>query len=351
MKTSFNRIRNWGAVLKDAALVWLLIFPAISLVAPQIPAAEPVVLMLSAGVTGAEIQRALDILPESGGEVVLSPGNFEVYQPIVLRRDHQTLRGSGVTTVLHLADGANCPVVIMGEPVNNPQQTVKYLRVADLFVDGNRNNQQRELWQLQGEGSEIRNNGIVVQGVSNSLVEHVTCVRCRSGGLVTTLGVRQLTVRDLTAFDNEFDGLACYDTADSLFTGLYLHDNLDAGISVDLAFNHNVVSNAVLTANDMGVFMRASHDNQFYNISVNNSRRYGVFMAHTEQQTAGGWQPIPQTECARNSFANLIVSNCGSAAFWINNTSCTNNTVTGVQFDDNAQSQILPSHPDWPVAQ
>jgi hypothetical protein len=351
MKMDFNQVRKWGAVLKDTALIWLLIFPAISLVAPQIPAAEPVVLMLPAGVTGAEIQQALDILPESGGEVVLPAGNFEVYQPIVLRRDHQTLRGSGVATVLHLADGANCPVIIMGEPVNNPQQTVKYLYVGNLFVDGNRYNQQRELWQLQGEGSEIRNNGIVVQGVSNSAVEHVTCVRSRSGGLVTTLGVRQLTVRDLTAFDNEFDGLACYDTADSLFTELYLHDNLSAGISLDLAFNHNVISNAVLTGNDLGVFMRESHDNQFYNISINNSRHYGVFMAHADEQIVNGWQPIPQSECARNSFTNLVASNCGSAAFWINNTSCTNNVVAGVQIGDNARGELLLSHPDWSVVQ
>ena len=129
---------------------------------------------LTAGVTGAEIQQALDALPASGGEVVLPPGRFEVSQPIVLQRDHQTLRGSGAATVLHLADNANCPVIIMGEPVNHPQQTVRHLRVGGLFIDGNRCHQKRELWQLHGEGSEIRNNGITVQGVSDSTVENVT---------------------------------------------------------------------------------------------------------------------------------------------------------------------------------
>ena len=128
------------------------------------------------------------------------------------------------------------------------------------------------------------------------LVEQVTCARCRSGGLVTTRDVRRLTVRDYTAFENEFDGLACYQTADCLFTGLYLHDNPGAGISLDLAFNHNVISNAVLTANDLGIFMRESCDNQFYNISIRNSRHYGVFMAHAEEQTlksAGSRFPGP----------------------------------------------------------
>ena len=188
-------------------------------------------------------------------------------------------------------DGANCPVIILGEPVNHPQTTVRFLRVSDLFIDGNRMHQQRELWRLSGEGSQIRNNGITVQDVSDSTVEHVTAARCRSGGLVTTLDVRRLTVRGLDAFDNQFDGLACYHTTDSLFTELYLHDNPGAGISLDLAFNHNVISNAVLVANDLGIFMRASRDNQFQDVSIRNSHHYGVFMAHVDQLTAQGWEP------------------------------------------------------------
>ncbi len=146
----------------------------------------------------------------------------------------------------------------MGEPVNHPKKIIRYLRVSDLYIDGNRAHQQRELWRLRGEGSEIRNNGIIVQGVSDSTVENLTAARCRSGGLVTTLGVRRLTVRGLDAFDNQFDGLACYDTTDSLFTDLFLHDNPCAGISLDLAFNHNTISHAILAGNDLGIFMRAA---------------------------------------------------------------------------------------------
>jgi len=103
-------------------------------------------------------------------------------------------------------------MIILGEPMDHPRRVVSHVRVAGLFIDGNRFHQQRELWRLAGEGSEIHNNGITVQSVNDSVVENVTCARNRSGGLVTTLGVRRLTVRELTAFDNEFDGLACYET-------------------------------------------------------------------------------------------------------------------------------------------
>ncbi len=327
MKTNFNphRLRHFRAGAGPAVSVGLGGLLFLSLWAAPVLLAGPVV-QLAAGVTSMEIQQALDRLPDCGGEVLLPAGTYEVYQPIVLRRDHQNLRGAGETSVLHLVDNANCPVIILGEPVNAPQRTIRQLCVAGFFVDGNRVHQSRELWRPTGEGSEIRNNGITVQAVSDSLVENVTAVRCRSGGLVTTLGVSRLTVRNLTAYDNEFDGLACYLTTNSLFTGLKLYNNPGAGISLDLAFNHNVISNAVLSANDLGIFMRASNNNRFYDITIHNSHNYGVFMAH-----AGA----PRTACTDNAFTNLAAADCGGAAFRVNNASCTNNLVIRPQFAAN----------------
>jgi hypothetical protein len=351
MKTNYNQTVGTGSPGKNAAMVWLLFSPLLCLAAPQPPVVGPVVIHLSAGVSDKQIQAALDALPVSGGEVVLPPGKFEVHQPIVLRRDFQALRGSGATTILMLADNANCPVIIMGEPVNHPKTVVKNLRVGGLFIDGNRLHQQRELWKLHGEGSDIRNNGITVQTVSDSVVEHVTCARNRSGGLVTTLGVQHLTVRDLTAFDNQFDGLACYLTTDSLFADLYLHDNPGAGISLDLAFNHNVISNAVLNANDLGIFMRASRENRFLDVAIRNSGHYGVFMAHSETQTAAGWGPAPQTECVYNSFTNLIAMDCGGAAFRVNNTTCTHNIIIRAKFEGNGKGGISQAQPNLVAVQ
>lgn len=302
--------------------------------------------MLSANVTSREIQAALDSLPPEGGEVILPAGEFRVTQPIILQRDNQALRGGGDTTVLRLAANANCPVIIMGQPLNHPRQTVRRLLVSGIKIDGNRREQSRELWRLSGEGSEIRNNGIVIQRVSDSVVENVTCLRCRSGGLVTTLGVRRLTVRHLTSSDNEFDGLACYQTEHSLFTDLYLHDNPGAGISLDLAFSHNIISNAVLIANDLGVFMRSSHANQFYNLVIHDSHNFGVFMANAEWFTAGRMMPAPETECADNAFTNLTATNCGGAAFRVNNVTCTNNVIIRPRFARNLRGGISQVQPD-----
>ena len=100
----------------------------------------------------------------------------------MLHRDSQTLRGSGVGTVLWLADNADCPVIIMGEPINQPKLTLAHLRVSELAIDGTRHQQDRELWRLSGEGTDIRNNGITAQGIVDSTIEHVSVACCRSGG-------------------------------------------------------------------------------------------------------------------------------------------------------------------------
>jgi hypothetical protein len=351
MKTNYNQTVGSGSPGKKAAVVWLLLSPLLCLAAPQTPVGEPVVINLSAGVSEGQIQAALDALPVAGGEVVLPPGRFEIAKPIVLERDFQSLRGSGGATILHLADNANCPVIIMGDPVNAPTKIVRHLKVAGFFIDGNRNHQQRELWRELGEGSEIRNNGITAQSLEDCTVENITAARCRSGGLVTTLGVRRLLVKNFESFDNEFDGLACYLTEDSVFTSLSLHDNPGAGISLDLAFNHNIISNATLVGNDLGIFMRASRENQFLNVAIRNSHHHGVFMAHSETQTATGWGPAPQTECVYNSFTNLIAMNCGGAAFRVNNTTCTHNVIIRAKFEGNVKGNLSLAQPNLVAVQ
>jgi hypothetical protein len=219
------------------------------------------------------------------------------------------------------------------------------LRVADLFIDRNRRHQQRENWCLLGDNSEIRNNGITVQCVKNSAVEDVACVDCRSGGFVTTLGVRGLTVRGLTAFDNEFDGLACYDTKNSTFSGLFLHDNPGAGISLDLAFNHNVISNAVLVANNLGIFMRASRQNLFHNVTIRKSRHFGVYMSDAEDFTTGQGRAVPDSECTQNAFTNLIATDCGGSAFCIDSFTCTNNLILRASFAGNRMGNLALAAP------
>jgi hypothetical protein len=297
------------------------------------------------GAGGTGIQSALNALP-AGGEVVLSAGKYLVQQPIMLNSDRQTLRGAGASTVLYLADGANCPVVILGSLSKHADHPTKGLRLADLLIDGNRLNQQKEYWRFLPEGAGVYNNGVDIWGADSATVERIVCCHCRSGGMVASARTRRLTVRDYTAFDNQFDGLACYLTEESHFSHLNLHDNLAAGISLDLNFNNNVIQDTVLAGDDVGIFMRQSCNNVFEGVTIQQSRQHGVFMAESGVQTKAGWRVCPGTECTGNTFSKLLISHCHGKAFLVNDAGCTNNTISAGQFLDNAQGGLVQAAAD-----
>ena len=289
-----------------------------------------------------EIQAALDQLPAGGGTVVLAAGSYVIHHPLRLHRSSQTLRGSGTATVLRLADRADCPVVILGSTARDTAAAGLHdVCLADLVIDGNRSHQSQEQWANPLNTSGIQNNGVMIQNVSDSTVTDVVAAHCRSGGLVTANGTRRLTVNGFTAFDNQFDGLACYRTEESVFTRLNLHDNLAAGISLDWNFDHNVVSDSTLTGNDLGIFMRRSCDNQFRNVTIAQSRHDGVFMAQWEWRAPNGWQPQPQTECVGNSFDNLEIHDCAGAAFRVHDAACVKNVIQDGVFSGNHNGGLV----------
>src|SRR5579859_6864991 len=162
MTSRNSQIGPAAAALKRIACFLLflpVLFPCAQLFAAELPvvsitkqpgAENPIVIALAPGVTGEQIQRALDSLPASGGEVLLPAEKISIRQPILMHRDFQTLRGSGGGTVLWLADDADCPVIILGEPLNQPRNLVSHLCVRDLAIDGNREHQERELWRPSG---------------------------------------------------------------------------------------------------------------------------------------------------------------------------------------------------------
>ncbi len=293
---------------------------------------------------GEGIQAALDALP-AGGEVVLTAGRYLIKEPIQLRQDKQTLRGCGISTVLCLADGANCPVVVLGSLTATANKPTRDVRLADLLIDGNRKNQQKEIWRFLPSGAGVYNNGVDVWGPTNATVEGVVCCHCRSGGMVVSTGTRRLTIQDYTAFDNQFDGLACYQTQDSHFSHLNLHDNIAAGVSLDLDFDHNVIQDAVLAGNDLGIFMRQSCSNEFQGVTIQQSRHHGVFMAETAVRTATGWQLSPGTACKENTFSKLLITHCAGKAFIVNDVGCSHNEINDGQFLDNAQGGLFQAAP------
>lgn len=294
-------------------------------------AQEPRILQVAPSEGGAGINRAIAQLKKSGGEIVLSAGTYQVITPIILRYDNITMRGAGPATKLRLAAKANCPVVVIGDEANNPRRQVSGICVADLAIDGNRSQQRGECWNGAcdtGELTAIRSSGLVIRRARNILVLRVSADSCRSGGLVTEKVCRRLTVRDFSARDNEFDGLACYKTEDSLFTNMVLNDNKSAGISLDLEFDHNTISNTRMEHNGShGIFMRHSSHNDFRGLVVRNSGRAGIFVDQVDKGH--------RTGSVGNTFASVNVTGSKGPGFQVNAASCKDTVLTNAVLANN----------------
>lgn len=297
------------------------------------------------------IQAAIDALPESGGVVTVPPGTFTCATSIVIAKDHVELRGSGPATILLLQDGAEAPVIVIGDLGPEPVVVHRKIRVAGLTVDGNSEHQAYECQAGPCDAERyLRNNGITIRGCEDVVVENVTVRSARSGGLVTEKGCRRVLIRGLTSTENYYDGLAGYETQDSVFTGLHLYDNgaqsgvnapRGAGLSFDHRFDGNLLSDVVISGSGtVGVFMRDSHDNVFTGMQVVESGQYGVFLA----QGDGG----VGTAATGNTFQGLTVRKSAWEGFRVNDASCVDNAVLGAQFSGNAgclseavQGQVL----------
>lgn len=290
----------------------------------------------------AAIANALEALPPEGGTVFLPEGVYTLKGPVVMDRDNLTLRGAGPSTILQTMDGCDCPVIIMGSTETPVQRTTRNLTVSDLTLDGNRMMQKEECWTGKcdsGGLAYIRNNCLTVRGVEDSRIARVKATRGRSGGLVTEKGCRRLIVEDFEAWDNHFDGLACYETTESVFTGLHLHHNQFAAISLDIHFHRNAIVNSLLEHNGhQGIFMRESNSNVFQNLVIRYNGAQGVFVAQVDDDASKA--------CRDNIFSGLRVEHTAGIAFRVNDASCTGNILAHSVFLNNPRGNISEAVPD-----
>lgn len=255
-------------------------------------------------------------------EIVLTE-DITIFKPIVLSSGMR-LDGRGFSVTL--GSGANCPVILIGDTKNKPDK-VENVTVSNVKVIGNSKHQPDEIWP----NSEIRNNGVTIRNGFNVIIDNVHVSDARSGGIVLERGCRQIIVSNSSATANYYDGLAAYETEDSVFFNLNLSNNKAAGISFDLNLNKNYILKTTLENNkEIGIFIRHSNQNEFRDATVSHSD-YGVFIAESE---------LSNSAAKGNLFENFsFVSN--KTAFQINNLNCVGNKILNPTFTGNTNNVVF----------
>jgi hypothetical protein len=150
--------------------------------------------------------------------------------------------------------------------------------------------------------SPIRNNGVTIRKAANVIVENVAGHHSGSGGLVVEKHSENLLIRHFEAYGNIFDGLAGYQSENSLHEEIYLHDNLASGVSIDVSYDKAWFKRICFENNyDNGIFARYSKDNAFVDGFLNNNCSFGVYTSES-----GPHEPV-----LNYSFRNLKIARSG----------------------------------------
>ncbi len=235
--------------------------------------------------TSADFARVEKVLAGSSSyavEITVAEGDYEISESFRISRSRVTLLGEGAARI-RLADGSNCPVIAIGTQKSyvEPSDHIRDVVVRGLEIDGNRQKQSSE---YDDRYPWIRNNGIDVRGVAGLVIDDVVSSNCRSGGLVISWGCSDGLVMRSRFENNEFDGLAYYDSARIFTLDCVSSRNVCAGISLDNRFVDSVFARCVLEENgDVGVFARNSDRVYFVECSVLDSGQWAFFLAHDDE--------------------------------------------------------------------
>lgn len=290
----------------------------------------------------AELVAALADLPPQGGHIIVRAGMYVVVSTIVINRDNVIVEGQGTATFFRLADGANCPVFVIGEPTPfQPALTRRNIVLRNMRVSGNRTNQSSELCGVPGR-EFLRNNCVTVRQVEDCTVENVVLEGARSGGVVLEQVCVNVLLRRIITSDNHFDGIAW----DGLISNCTIsecttRDNLEAGISFDIGPESNLIVNSIIVENGtVGIFMRDSRRNLFANCLIAKNGEDGVFIADGDAAGAAATENIFE--------ANFYVDNVRNG-IWQAGANSITNIVDGGFFCGNGANTIEESFPTAPL--
>jgi parallel beta helix pectate lyase-like protein len=159
--------------------------------------------------------------------------------------------------IIEMAPNTNSPAIVIGDSkTQEPSFRVYGITLKNVTIIGNEHQQTSE---YHAPLPFLRNNGITIRGASNVIVENVTVIGARSGGIVLEKGCENIVVRNSAFIANHFDGVAACETKNSLFYNLVVAHNRYAGISLDWwVYNCKFRDILSIFNRDWTIFLRAS---------------------------------------------------------------------------------------------
>lgn len=207
--------------------------------------------------------------------VCLGAGEFRLRRFLSIAHDGVVLRGEGVSTVLRLEDGAESPVIVVGDWERQvPRHATSHVTIEDLRVVGGGR-----------DGSEslpgypyLNNSAVVVRAGRDTAIRDVAITACRSACLLTEFDTRRITIERDDIGGSVWDGIALNRTTGARIVGNTIHDNTAAGISTEHLVDSVVEGNVVHDNRTRGLYLSDSYRNTIARNRFAGNVLSGVFL-------------------------------------------------------------------------
>lgn len=218
------------------------------------------------------LQAALDAVPESGGVVVIPPGNYEITEPLRVKTAETRITGGGAATHIINKAAGGAPAFI--------------LRPANLDTD-----KKARLWRVQMadlriSGNEKSGDGIFAEGVQEIYLEGVSIDHHGGHGIhlkdcfedpriadcIITYnkkrGIEIINCHDIVVNANHFeenqDALFCGDSFNLCMNGNNIDDHLGNGVIIENTYGSVVSGNMIEECNGTAIIL----DRDCYGITL-----------------------------------------------------------------------------------
>lgn len=268
---------------------------------------EPCTVRVPAGGDVAGVLAAATATP---GRVVvcLDAGEHRLREFLAIERDGVRLRGDGPSTVLRLADGAQTPLVVIGDhhrrvparPVSDV--TVENLRLVGGGAGGD---------ELHARFPYLTNSAVVVRGGRNVRLRHLDVSACRSACILTEHDTRDVTIEDTTVSGATWDGVSFNRTTRARLVRSTIRGNTAAGITAEHLTDSVIADNTIEDNRSHGIYLADSYGNRIRGNRFLRNTNAGVFLTCAVRfRDPGPVRCWDESMSAGNSFErNRFVAN------------------------------------------
>jgi len=218
------------------------------------------------------LQAALDAVPESGGLVMIPPGNYEITEPLRVKTAETRITGGGAATHIINKSENGTPAFIL-RPANLDQDAKARLwrvQLADLRISGN---------EKSGDGifaegiQEIYLEGMSVDHHGGHGIHMKDCFEDpRIADCIITYnkkrGIEIINCHDIVVNANHFeenqDALFCGDSFNLCMNGNNIDDHLGHGIIIENTYGSVVSGNMIEECNGTAIIL----DRDCYGITL-----------------------------------------------------------------------------------